>query len=383
MKRFSQYKTEYEVLAEEVLTEKVQAMWIRSAFMHMMNSYIMITDNIYKKGKQDIPKAHTWHTTSEKRFKDLVGIQRSNKTVSARPSFDPGNEVWEAGYTCKLHGQVLFGMDYDLMSVPDQSGRRWIAPWQFAKSYSYGSDDYGSNLSDEDWQKRQIQRFRKGFAKQLRSRFKVPQLGTGNSDDIWVFQLIKFLETKLHFSQNHSSTSQKTVDAIKRGSEGPLTQNVIEAWFKLKEKAADLLQKAVADWIRLSEKIMSKRVAAIKNTLKMLFQGSSDNYDAEILVNQFRIDAVLLEGNASLYSGESFEKTLKDHYKKITKLVPDADVFWLDDGRSMPESSRIEMLEKFPYAELGNDYYYQLDMFGGNLVIDKVSDDVFGKGDRP
>lgn len=365
MKRFSQYKTEYEVLAEEVLTEKVQAMWIRSAFMHMMNSYIMITDNIYKKGKQDIPKAHTWHTTSEKRFKDLVGIQRSNKTVSARPAFTPGNEVWEAGYTCKLHGQVLFGMDYDLMSVPDQSGRRWIAPWQFAKSYSWGSDDYGSNLSDEDWQKRQIQRFRKGFAKQLRSRFKVPQLNSGNSEDIWVFQLIKFLETKLHFSQNHTSTSQKTVDAIKRGSEGPLTQNVIEAWFKLKEKAADLLQKAVADWIRLSEKIMSKRVAAIKNSLKMLFQGSSDeNYDAEILVNQFKIDAVLIEDNASLYSADSVEKALKDHYKKITKLVSGVDVFWLDDEPAPP-------------------HYYQLDMSDGNLVMDKVPSKVFGQGDRP
>lgn len=108
------------------LLEKIEAKWVEHAFeLAWMRGLFPLTPEIGKilnKGR----RVHTFHMTSIKsldKLKSLVGSKKSISTTTKVPNL---RGVWEGGVLFYLEGTLLVkGLD-DIMSRPDNEGRRWI-----------------------------------------------------------------------------------------------------------------------------------------------------------------------------------------------------------------------------------------------------------------
>jgi hypothetical protein len=117
---------------KDLLLEGVDAQWVKHAFeLAWMNEAFPITPEIGKmlnKGK----RVRTFHITSIKRLDQLNGLQGTKKTISTTtkvPNSTISNGlmgIWEDGVLFYLEGTLLVkGLD-DIMSKPDNEGRRWL-----------------------------------------------------------------------------------------------------------------------------------------------------------------------------------------------------------------------------------------------------------------
>lgn len=117
---------------KDLLLEGIDAQWVKHAFeLAWMNEAFPITPEIGKmlsKGK----RVRTFHITSIKRLDQLNGLQGSKKTISTTtivPNSSMSNGltgIWEDGVLFYLEGTLLVkGLD-DIMSKPDNEGRRWL-----------------------------------------------------------------------------------------------------------------------------------------------------------------------------------------------------------------------------------------------------------------
>lgn len=116
----------------KLILEKVEAKWVKHAFeLAWMGGLFPITPEIGKilnKGR----RVHTFHITSKEsldKLKSLVGSKKSISTTTKVPNQTIYNGlmgIWERGVLFYLEGTLLVkGLD-DIMSRPDNEGRRWI-----------------------------------------------------------------------------------------------------------------------------------------------------------------------------------------------------------------------------------------------------------------
>lgn len=113
------------------LLEKIEAKWVEHAFeMAWMRGLFPLTPEIGKilnKGR----RVHTFHITSKEsldKLKSLVGSKKSISTTTKVPNQTMNGlmGIWESGVLFYLEGTLLVkGLD-DIMSRPDNEGRRWI-----------------------------------------------------------------------------------------------------------------------------------------------------------------------------------------------------------------------------------------------------------------
>lgn len=115
------------------ILERIEAKWVEHAFeLAWMRGLFPITPEIGKilnKGR----RVHTFHITSKEKLDTLKSIQGSKKSISTTtkvPNQTINNGlmgIWESGVLFYLEGTLLVkGLD-DIMSRPDNEGRRWIA----------------------------------------------------------------------------------------------------------------------------------------------------------------------------------------------------------------------------------------------------------------
>jgi hypothetical protein len=115
------------------ILEKIEAKWVEHAFeLAWMRGLFPITPEIGKilnKGR----RVHTFHITSKEsldKLKSLVGSKKSISTTTKVPNqtiYGGLRGIWENGVLFYLEGTLLVkGLD-DIMSRPDNEGRRWIA----------------------------------------------------------------------------------------------------------------------------------------------------------------------------------------------------------------------------------------------------------------
>ena len=114
------------------ILERIEAKWVEHAFeLAWMRGLFPITPEIGKilnKGR----RVHTFHITSKEsldKLKSLVGSKKSISTTTKVPNQTINNGlmgIWESGVLFYLEGTLLVkGLD-DIMSRPDNEGRRWI-----------------------------------------------------------------------------------------------------------------------------------------------------------------------------------------------------------------------------------------------------------------
>lgn len=114
------------------LLERIEAKWVEHAFeLAWMRGLFPITPEIGKilnKGR----RVNTFHITSIQKLDTLKSIQGSKKSISTTtkvPNSTINNGlmgIWENGVLFYLEGTLLVkGLD-DIMSRPDNEGRRWI-----------------------------------------------------------------------------------------------------------------------------------------------------------------------------------------------------------------------------------------------------------------
>jgi len=117
---------------KDLLLEGIEAKWVEHAFeLAWMRGLFPLTPEIGKilnKGK----RVNTFHITSIEKLdtlKSIVGSKKSISTTTRVPSSTINNGlmgIWESGVLFYLEGTLLVkGLD-DIMSRPDNEGRRWI-----------------------------------------------------------------------------------------------------------------------------------------------------------------------------------------------------------------------------------------------------------------
>lgn len=113
------------------LLEKIEAKWVEHAFeMAWMKGLFPLTPEIGRilsKGR----RVHTFHITSKEsldKLKSLVGSKKSISTTTYVPNqtMNGLKGIWESGVLFYLEGTLLVKGLVDIMSRPDNEGRRWI-----------------------------------------------------------------------------------------------------------------------------------------------------------------------------------------------------------------------------------------------------------------
>lgn len=126
------------------LLEKIEAKWVEHAFeLAWMRGLFPLTPEIgmiLNKGK----RVNTFHTTSIKsldKLKSLVGSKKSISTTTKVPNL---RGIWEGGVLFYLEGTLLVkGLD-DIMSRPDNEGRRWIG-FDYGDAEELWMSEFGKN----------------------------------------------------------------------------------------------------------------------------------------------------------------------------------------------------------------------------------------------
>ena len=128
---------------------------------HLSNS-IPLTDNIMNIIYGEKKRINVFHLTSDKNIDNIKSLIGSRKSISTFTYINgqilsKGGIMNKGGIIFQLEGTLLFHGQHDLLSQPDNIGRRWIQinqfPLEFKKEYSillnkwkekYGTDRFGS-----------------------------------------------------------------------------------------------------------------------------------------------------------------------------------------------------------------------------------------------
>jgi hypothetical protein len=149
------------------INEKVENVsWLKSALHYTTKRYglyIPISLPIWKKYIIDA-RGITFHKTGPKGFENLLKIQDSSKSVSSFQKLerhyltvdafsgdwgktpDGRDDNYIANIIAVLYGNISMATDNDMMSEPDENGRRWIDITKLKTS----TDDYDKLLKKKD-----------------------------------------------------------------------------------------------------------------------------------------------------------------------------------------------------------------------------------------
>ena len=124
----------------DLLDEKVTGVqWLSKAYKLAFDSYKIPVSptiaNILYKGN----RVRAFHITSPSKLGQLNSLQGTKKSISCMTripdrtfSGDMIRGIWQGGIIFYLEGTLMIRGDDDIMSKPDESGRRWI---QFRDDY--------------------------------------------------------------------------------------------------------------------------------------------------------------------------------------------------------------------------------------------------------
>ena len=378
MKSFKQHISQDNWLVEEtialqqsVLNEAVSAKWVQSSFLNMLAGNILISDAIYKRIGEEALTGDVFHTTSKSRIASLASIQKKrNTSVSSRLAYAPGNGVWEKGYVTKLYGDLLFASGRDIMSIPDEQGRRWVSFINVASEFHYGNNNVKHNYS---WFEDQHKRFLTMMGKELIKLFPVsPNLDPKeNFENSGVHRLINYMTSSPYIRKNNTSSLENTNKNI----QGYLSSKIPDAehsWEVVRKKAGKILQKYVSAYIKLSHKILSRYIESIKDGMVSYKQDRWTSTEGEVLVSNFRIkEVMIIEWK---YASLDIVQSLKKHFEIIKRAVPKARVFWYDNGNY--DFEQREILRKyFEFKQdFGEDIIFEVDDYAGQLFLDENND---------
>jgi hypothetical protein len=116
---------------KDLLSEKVtDVKWVSKAYMHAARKKFPFTPKIAKilnEGK----RVRAFHITSITKLDQLDSLQGTKKSISCMARIPnssmridiPG--IWNSGVMFYLEGTLLIKGDDDIMSEPDEQGRRW------------------------------------------------------------------------------------------------------------------------------------------------------------------------------------------------------------------------------------------------------------------
>jgi len=122
------------ILLKDLLSEKVTGVqWLSKAYKLAFDKYKIPVSptiaNILYKGK----RVRAFHITSPSKLSQLNSLQGTKKSISCMTripdrtfSRDMISGIWQKGIIFYLEGTLMIRGDDDIMSEPDESGRRWI-----------------------------------------------------------------------------------------------------------------------------------------------------------------------------------------------------------------------------------------------------------------
>jgi hypothetical protein len=118
---------------KEYLKEKVKVKWSKKTFDFVDNTtpYIPLSTKMFERlfGKQKINVFHMTDLEGVQELYDLQGKKKSISTFTEIESYDRlSYGVHRGGFLVELYGNLLFSEKFDVMSQPDEQGRRWLHP---------------------------------------------------------------------------------------------------------------------------------------------------------------------------------------------------------------------------------------------------------------
>jgi hypothetical protein len=107
--------------------------WLKKSYELASNYYFPFTPNIAKilsKGKT----IKSFHVTSFEKLNQLKSLEGTKKSISTMTKtknkkirlYRDLKSQWNNGVLCFLEGDVVFQSKSDIMSTPDDTGRRWV-----------------------------------------------------------------------------------------------------------------------------------------------------------------------------------------------------------------------------------------------------------------
>lgn len=106
---------------------KIIPKWSMSTFLHVLTGSLPITNAIYDDMTKPI-RGTCYHTTDPEGLEYLLKTQKQKKTLSVSSHIAYGTGLHRSGVVAKLEADILLGETHDIMSRPDDSGRRWVQP---------------------------------------------------------------------------------------------------------------------------------------------------------------------------------------------------------------------------------------------------------------
>lgn len=325
---------EYEILRRDLFREQLDEKlaftpkWSQSAFVHVLSGHILISDKVFKlMSDGQTARGTVWHTTSDKGLKALYDNQRSKKTISVRTVFDHeygGSGIWHTGYAVKLQADILFGGGHDIMSMPDESGRRWIRPMNF--SWVMGEPGLEWDIKD------MARKFLKPFIDRVRGL----QKGATKDDGA----VIKTLADDMELKAAKLGVSQK--DYTERSADKFVQLNSIQDP-TLIGMIKQIFKEMVTKYITVSKKMIGKYFAYIRSQITKVYTYS--NSDAEFLANNFVIEDVMITEIA-------LPEWLAHSYNKAKKIFGKRRILF--SGYADKNARSIGVKQGYAYELKGN-----------------------------
>jgi hypothetical protein len=136
--------------------------WQGGKASEQLSNSIPLTDNIMNIIYGDDKRINVFHLTSDENINNIKSLIGTRKSISTFTYINDkillsGGIMNKGGIIFQLEGTLLFHGQHDLLSIPDNTGRRWIKihqfPLEFKKEHKilfnkwkdkYGIDKYGS-----------------------------------------------------------------------------------------------------------------------------------------------------------------------------------------------------------------------------------------------
>jgi len=105
--------------------------WLKKSYELAVNYYFPLTPNIAKILNQG-KTIKSFHITSFEKLNQLKSLEDTNKSISTMTKnkniklYRDLKAHWNHGVLCYLEGNIVLESRTDIMSVPDNIGRRWI-----------------------------------------------------------------------------------------------------------------------------------------------------------------------------------------------------------------------------------------------------------------
>ena len=137
----------YDKFCNQVLEKVTNVKWLEKTFSHCMSGHLPLTPKIAK-ALYDTKKT-VFHITDPLRILDLKKLIKSKKSISSFSEMhryklsDMGGVQTSGGLLLQIEGNLVLSADTDIMSMPDEQGRRWIS-----EDYMYDQNRFFKHLRE-------------------------------------------------------------------------------------------------------------------------------------------------------------------------------------------------------------------------------------------